>query len=149
MEIFKILPENERNNFANPRQYVDGGHIPVDKPDFDMCLQACGSNILAVLKQQETKLTLYGSPPVYVRMLFDHFKEEQLFWHGPAMEFEVSIDSHTTLKLYYCALKLLCNSGYIRLSRASWDSGFQRFGNRMVVKYHATAGDEVRKWALK
>ena len=116
------MPENQRNNFPNPREHLHSSIrftesvIEEVKLNNDRTFGRYGKVVLITLRRLKSKIT--------VRTLLSILKRE--------VHAEISED------FILATVKFLANDGFVKLGDA------EQFETRKILKYHATAEPEFR-----
>ena len=136
MEISHVLPENERNNFPNPREGLDPRFAMLEsveplKSMAEVLFKNCADLTFEILRASKSKLTVKALLAMNKRLTDLGFVQHLGFsdshaWTERQCEKMVS-------SLSVAVLKILANDGFIKLSNAA------DFEAREIVKYHATA----------
>ena len=135
MEITHILPENERNNFPNPREGLDlvdfaiAESVEPLKSMAEFTLTNFARAILEGLRMSKSKLTVKALLATFQRDMEQFLMEG--FFDGVA--WAATTGKETLEKYLVVVIKHLANDGFIKLSNAV------NFEDREIVKYHATA----------
>ena len=142
MQMYHILPENERNNFRSPRSNLDvrirriESRVEALKPVNDHMLGNLGREILMVLRDVKFKMTVKTFLAIAKRRLKET-TTTLIFMIGPipgtAENAEKVAEDFLTV-----TIKSLANDGFVKLSNAD------EFEAREIVKYHATAEPKFR-----
>ena len=133
MEITRILPENERNNFPNPREGLDlvdfaiAESVEPLKSMAEFTLTNFARAILEGLRMSKSNLTVKALLVMCQRVM----EQFQGFFDGVA--WAATTGKEHLEKFLVVVIKHLANDGFIKLSNAV------NFEDREIVKYHATA----------
>ena len=142
MQMFHILPENERNNFLNHREQLDfrirriESRVEALKPMNDHMLGNLGREILMLLQDVKFTMTVKTFLAIAKRRLKET-TTTMIFMIGPIPGTTEKAEKIAE-DFLVVTIKSLANDGFIKLSNA------QEFEAREIVKYHATAKPKFR-----
>ena len=130
MKITKILSENERNKFPDPRQHIRKAKSSFPKWDesehADWHISIAGQAILGTLR------TVGFQSTITVKTLFSFY--EKKFKTDPKFELPLYMSIYSLGKpAFLSAIKFLANDGFIKLTSCA------QFEKRRILQYHATA----------
>ena len=150
MKITKILSENERNKFPDPRQHIRKAKSSFPKWDesehADWHISIAGQAILDTLRtggfQSTITINDYNQrlqSTISIKTLFSFY--EKRFKTDPKFEVPlymaksagIEYDASLGKPVFLSAIKFLANDGFIQLSTCA------RFEKRQILQYHATA----------
>ena len=143
MELSNILPKNERTTFPDPGQHVDPQYRRLAE-QFEACRRSndsqisdSGYGILDILQTRKSKMSVRTLITIFTNIVRDEAMQ-----YRPAVFVLPRLTGQSFEKITegyaIAAIKYLANDGFIKLSEAD------KFENREVLQYHATAEPEFR-----